>query len=312
MAFTRLHHVAIVTNDLENARHVYVDGFGLSVDEERTPLPNGRSEQGASILEFPIGEMFIAAMKSEDENSGSGKFFAASGGRGGMYYISIASSDIAADVAGLTGKGVKVEGDWDGKGPVFLDPATTLGLRLQIIPDDDYFAHPYYRGDGTITGMAHVGIAGKSVEVMRNLWQGTFGLGEDKSVERGITPPTGRELGPGEDPVHLVEFPVGGSVIEISVPTVEGTGTARLVESRAQLGGVFHHICPFAPDVHRLVEKAEAAGIQQIGSVRREQGDRVVAWFHPKTCVSTLVEAWNRPPGKEQMSHQHGVTPFPY
>ena len=60
MALTRIHHVGMVTSELENARKLFCDGFGLSVDEHRTPWPEGRSGNGnsLSVVEFPIGEMY--------------------------------------------------------------------------------------------------------------------------------------------------------------------------------------------------------------------------------------------------------------
>ena len=98
--------------------------------------------------------------------------------------------------------------------------------------------------------------------------------------------------------MHLVEFPIGGSVVEVSIPTTDDSGTARLVAQRATLGAVYHHTCPYAPDVHSFTEEALAAGIQQIGTIPpREERTRVVAWFHPRTCLGMLVEVWNRPPG---------------
>ena len=32
MAFTRFHHVGLAVTDLEEAKHVLVDGFGLAID----------------------------------------------------------------------------------------------------------------------------------------------------------------------------------------------------------------------------------------------------------------------------------------
>ncbi len=106
-----------------------------------------------------------------------------------------------------------------------------------------------------------------------------------------------------DDPVHLLEFPLGGTVIEISHPTTSDSGTARLVAQRAPLGAVYHHTCPYAPDVHRFMDQAVAAGLQQVGTISpREQTTRVVAWLHPRTCLGMLVEIWNRPPGQ---GHYH-------
>ena len=166
------------------------------------------------------------------------------------------------------------------------------------MPDDHYYVHPYYRGKGLVTGMAHVGLAARSAEEVREFWGGVFGFEEDKSMERGLDRAVERAPRPAGDPVHLVEFPLGGSVIEVSIPTTEDSGTARLVAQRATQGAVYHHTCPHAPDVHSFTDEALAAGIQQIGSIPpREERSRVVAWFHPRTCLGMLVEVWNRPPG---------------
>ena len=300
MALTRIHHVGMVTGDLENARHLFCDGFGLSVDEHRTPWPQGRSGNGnaLSVVEFPIGEMYYEVTAPNDSDSSAARFLEASSGRGGIHYISIASNDIGKDVQSLVDKGIKLLGDWHGEGPVFLDPANCLGLEIQIIPDDTYFVHPSFRGKGLVMGVAHVGLAARSAEEIRNFWGEIMGLSEDKSMERGLERDPARAPRPAGDPVHLLEFPLGGSVVEVSVPTTDDSGTARLVAQRATQGAVYHHTCPYTPDVHAFTEGAVAAGIQQIGSIPpKEERERVVAWFHPRSCLGMLVEAWNRPSG---------------
>lgn len=307
MSFTRVHHVGLVTSDLEHARHVLGDGFGLAVDEHRTPWPQGeRGFENTTILDFPIGEMYYEVAKPNDDNSGPGQFLAGTNGRGGMYYVSIASSDIANDVQGLLSRGARLQGNWDGKSPVFLDNTTTMGINIQIMPEDHYFVHPYYKGNGNLTGMAHVGVAARSAEESRRLWGDLFGFTEDRSMERGLEPPQDRPARAADDPVHLLEYPIGGSVIEISHPTTSESGTARLVQQRATLGAVYHHTCPFAPDVHRFTEQAVEAGIQQIGTIppREQVTGNVVAWFHPRSCLGMLTEVWNRAPGKEH-HHRH-------
>ncbi len=300
MAFTRIHHVGMVTSDLDVARNLFCNGFGLSVDEHRTPWPDegGAGSGSVTRVEFPIGEMYYEVTRPNDSNSSAAQFLSDTNGRGGIHYISIASSDLQADVQTLLGRGLRLKSDWDGTGPVFLDPASSQGLEIQIMPDDHYYVHPYYRGKGLVTGMAHVGLAARSAEEVREFWGGVFGFEEDKSMERGLDRAVERAPRPAGDPVHLVEFPLGGSVIEVSIPTTEDSGTARLVAQRATQGAVYHHTCPHAPDVHSFTDEALAAGIQQIGSIPpREERSRVVAWFHPRTCLGMLVEVWNRPPG---------------
>ncbi|MBX7112040.1 MAG: VOC family protein [Dehalococcoidia bacterium] len=308
MAFTKVDHVAMLVDDLEVGRHVFCDGFGLAIDQHRSPWPEGRpgTYDGVTSIEIPMGEMFLEISRPNDTTSEAAQFVAQH--RAGMYHIAIASDDVRGDVRRLQDRGLKLMGEWGPSG-VFLDPTTTFGLRIKIVPEEHYYVHPYYKGDGTITGMGHIGVAARSIEEMRTLFGQAFGLHEDHSAERGGEPAEDFDPErPASDPVHLIEFPIGGTVIEISVPTAEGTGTARLVANRAPLGATYHHIAPFAPDVRRSAAMGTAAGLQLIGPVAEPDPDNpnqiLVAWFHPKTCVGTLVEVWDRPPGAEH-THPH-------
>ena len=103
----------IVTGDLEDARHALCDGLGLSIDEHRTPWPEGRpgDYDGVTTIEVPIGEMYYEVSKPNDTESGAARFLASTSGRGGMYYIAIASDDIATDVQRLMDRGVRLEGE---------------------------------------------------------------------------------------------------------------------------------------------------------------------------------------------------------
>jgi catechol 2,3-dioxygenase-like lactoylglutathione lyase family enzyme len=227
-----------------------------------------------------------------------------------MYYLSLASNDIAGDVQGILSRGGKLNEDWDGKGPVMLDPNTSLGLRIQITPEDNYFVHASFRGNGTCMGMAHIGIAARDPDESRSFWGGILGVREDMAQrDDGRTFAQRREEDSqasdtprraAQDPVFILEYPIGGIVIEISHPTTADSGTARLVASRATLGAVFHHTAPWAPDVHRFIEQAVTAGMEQIGSIPpKEVSPRATAWFHPRACLGMLLEPWNRPPGIE-------------
>lgn len=310
MAFTKVHHIGILVDELEVGRHVFCDGWGLAVNEHHSPWPDGRpgTIDGTTSIEIPIGEMYLEISAPDGDTGAAAEFVADR--RAGMYWIALASSDLAGDVAMLRANGVAIEGEWDGASAVFLDPADTLGLRIQVVAEDGYYTHPHYLGAGILTGMGHVGIAARSMDEIRDLFGRKFGLAEDPFEERGLDSDDYEDDGEdrnADDPVHLVEYPLGGTVIEISVPTTDTSGTARLVQNRAPLGAVYHHIAPYAPDVHRSAETGVAAGLVLIDPVPpREEGREVhVAWFHPRTCVGTLVEIWDRPPGSGHL-RQYG------
>ena len=301
MALTRVHHVGQIVGDLQDAIKVYVDGFGLAVDSHRTPLPLGGVGHldDVSSLQFPVAEMYLEASAPRDPQSAAGRYLAERNGVGGMHHVAFASTDLMTDVSALRSKGLRfLDGPAKG-GSVFIDPETTLGLLIELAPSDDYFPHPIYRGDGTVTGMAHIGVAARSEKEIRDLFTGVFGFRPEERM--GGSGGTRREdRAPREeadDDVSIVEYPFGGTVIEISIPNDDVSGTARFVAQRGQLGAAWHHICPFTPDVHTFMDRGRAAGLRQLGTIP-PRGDPAMAvgWFHPRSALGTLVEVWNRPP----------------
>ena len=256
--------------------------------------------------------MYYEVATPSDDQSDAARFLAATNGRGGIHYLALASDDLPTDLERLAQYGVRSRAPADADGVVGLDPATCLGLDLRLVPENHYYVHPAYRGTGVVTGMAHVGIAARSARAIRQLWREAFGLGEDSRSAASLGPdeePAPRTVAGGMslDPVHLLEFPIGGSVIEVSIPTSQESGTARLVEQRAHYGAVYHHTCPYTPDVYRFMGQAVAAGLQPIGELP-PPGERetVVGWLHPRSCLGMLIEVWNRPPGPgHYQPHRH-------
>jgi hypothetical protein len=61
MTFTRIDHVSILAPDLDKARDIYCNGFGLSVDQSRTPISkiNPGSLPNVNSLLMPIAEMCV-------------------------------------------------------------------------------------------------------------------------------------------------------------------------------------------------------------------------------------------------------------
>ena len=301
MAFVKVDHVGMVVADLSEAQRVFGDVFGMAVDERRTPLPNGATGHFDNVtsIAMPIGEMFVEFSRPNDTNSDAAKFLAERGGRGGMHHVTLASTDIANDVKMLVDRGLKLKVGWDGTSQVLFDPSTTYGIVVGIAPYVDYSPHPAYRGDGLFVGMGHIGLAARATEEARHFWGDIVGLYQNHRRTRGDGPVREERapdaMGP-DDPVSIIEFDIGSTVIEISVPPNDQTGTGRYVAQRATLGMAYHHICPWAPDVHEAIDRAKANGVQQIGGIPpRERTRRATGWIHPRSALGTLLEIWNRP-----------------
>jgi len=139
-ALTRLHHVGVVCSSLEQARHLFCDIYGLKVDEEHTPLPDGRyaASDNVRILEFLVGESKIEVTAPLDEVSGTARFLASRGP--GIHHICFYSEDIEYDVNRLKAAGLRQLGELgstqSGRSRVtFFHPRSNMGVLVEIWQD---------------------------------------------------------------------------------------------------------------------------------------------------------------------------------
>lgn len=305
--FRQVHHMGIVVDDLEKARAVLGRGWGLKVNEDRTPGPDGALDttMNTRFLEFALGQGFIRVFKPLDNVSPMGKFLEERAS-GGAHHVSLISDTPEYDVTRLMAAGVKLwlppdKKDWDGKGPIYFQPDTTGGVIVQLWPDDGYVVSPQYQGEGIFSKIHHCGIAARTLEDARHFWIDTVGISVDQRrspAETGRS--TGREYDPNipaSDPVTILDMPVGQTEIEVSVPTDVRSGTGRFAERFATKGFAIHHICPYAPDVERACAILNERGLQQIGTLpERVPGRSRVGWYHPRSVLGVLMEIWHDVP----------------
>lgn len=304
--FRQVHHMGIVVDDLDKARAVLGKGWGLKVNEDRTPGPDGALDPtlNAHVLEFPLGQGFIRAIKP----AGDGPIakYMEDRPNGGAHHISLVTDTPEFDVTRLLAGGVKFwlppdKKDWDGKSPVYFDPETTGGLVLQLWPDDGYAVSPQYQGEGVFSKIHHCGVGAQTLDKAKQFWVQTVGCSVD---ERRSPAATGRSTGreydpnvPASDPVTILDMPVGQTEVEVSVPKDMRSGTGRFVERFATQGFAIHHICPYAPDVERAVAVLNERGLTQIGALPEEvPGRSRVAWYHPRSVLGVLMEIWHDVP----------------
>lgn len=304
--FRQVHHMGIAVNDLDLARKVLGQAWGLKVNEDRTPGADGALDTtlNARMLEFALGQGFVRVFKPQDPGSHLGQFL---GDRaGGAHHISLVSDTPEYDVTRLLASGLKLwlpadKKDWDGKSPIYLDPDTTGGVILQVWPDDGYAVSPRYQGEGVFQKIHHCGIGARDFDEAVNFWVKTVGCNVD---QRRSPLPTGRGDArpydpnvPASDPVKILDLPVGQTEVEISVPTDMRSGTGKFVERNATKGFAIHHICPYANDPERACARLNEHGMQQIGSLPAgSPGGTRVGWYHPRSIMGVLMEIWHDVP----------------
>ncbi|MEE8442724.1 MAG: VOC family protein, partial [Dehalococcoidia bacterium] len=155
----------------------------------------------------------------------------------------------------------------------------------QNIPTNGGPSEPPRGRGGAFTRLHHVGLVCTSLEEPLHLFRDIYGL----DVNETRTPlPDGRYAT--SDNVRILEFTIGESEIEVTVPQDDASGTARFLASRGQ--GI-HHICFYTEDIEYDVNRLKVAGMQQLGQLSPAQpGTNRVAFFHPRSNMGVLVELW--------------------
>jgi methylmalonyl-CoA/ethylmalonyl-CoA epimerase len=85
-------------------------------------------------------------------------------------------------------------------------------------------------------------------------------------------------------------LPLGESVIELVQPTTIDSGLRRYLEKR---GPGMHHLCFEVADIHALLARLKANGIQLINDEPKVGEDgRLYVFIHPKSTYGVLVELY--------------------
>ena len=299
--FTRIHHLGLVVGDLEAAKNLWLDTYGFKVDESRSPLPKGRHVDldDVNILDIPVGESELEVNVANDPNSGTGRFLERRGP--GPHHICMYSDDIDADAKRLSNGGLQAvvppRGSRDQQGGsrvAFYHPRTNLGFLLEVwqnMPVQGRVPQPPRGRGGRLTKIHHIGVVCGTLEEARHLFMDVYGL----KVDAEHTPlPNGRYAA--NDNVRILEFPIGESRIEATVPQDETSGTARFLASR---GPGIHHVCFYSEDIEHDANRLKAAGLQQIGTLGPGQpGGSQTTFFHPRSNMGILVELWHDVPAR--------------
>ena len=131
MKVTKLDHVVIATEDLDDARALWKNSLGLTEDTS-LDRPLGA---GFKVARLPIGESFLELVQPVAKE---GRFFQQVQERGeGLFSISVEVEDLDEAVSFLKVKGVKVSEPepsiWPGARLIRINREYTHGVSIQLI-----------------------------------------------------------------------------------------------------------------------------------------------------------------------------------
>lgn len=129
-AIGRIHHVAIIVRDIDEALSVYRDLLGLPV-ELVLPIESDR----VTIAFLTVGESKIELVQPTDDTTGVARFLAAKGE--GFHHLCLEVPDLAAVLTDLERRGVELIDHAPrrgAEGPVaFLHPRAGRGVMVELI-----------------------------------------------------------------------------------------------------------------------------------------------------------------------------------
>ena len=127
---TRIHHIAIVVDDLEVSLQAYCDLLGLPVGD-RQVLP----QQAVEVAFLPAGDSLIELITPLTEDSGVAKYLAKRGE--GLHHICLEVDDVDQTLAELQARGAQLINE----APVraaegrafFLHPKGMHGVLIELL-----------------------------------------------------------------------------------------------------------------------------------------------------------------------------------
>ncbi len=126
---TKINHVAIVVGDIDESLKFWRDAMGIDLHHiEDVP------SQKSMVAFLPLGESEVELVKPTSDDSGVAKFLAERGG--GMHHLCFEVDDIAAKLADLKEKGVRlideVPRELPGRKMAFIHPKSTGGVLVEL------------------------------------------------------------------------------------------------------------------------------------------------------------------------------------
>ncbi len=126
----RVHHLAVVVDDLDGALAFWRDALGLRVSQVKD-----EPEQASQVAFLPAGEAEIELVRPTTGDLGIARYLAKRGP--GMHHICLSVSDLRESLQRLASKGIRLINPEpmtgsDGRLYAFVHPESTGGVLLEL------------------------------------------------------------------------------------------------------------------------------------------------------------------------------------
>lgn len=125
----KINHVGIAVKNLEEALKFWRDAMGIELHHIEEV-----ESQKVKVAFLPVGESEVELLEPTSEDTGVAKFLNEKGG--GMHHLCIEVDDIAAKLAELKAKGIRLINEepveLPGRKMAFVHPKATGGVLLEL------------------------------------------------------------------------------------------------------------------------------------------------------------------------------------
>ena len=127
---TKIQHLGVAVNSIDDALNFWRDGLGLELKEIEVV-----EDQGVRVAMLPIGESRIELLEATGDETPVGRFIAKRGA--GMHHLCVEVADIRARLAELKSRDVRLIDDEPRRGAggalvAFIHPASTGGVLIEL------------------------------------------------------------------------------------------------------------------------------------------------------------------------------------
>ncbi len=215
--FTKIHHVAVVVRDADQALGFYRDALGMHVTKDAVIEDQG--VRGV-LLEAGAGE--IELIQPVRDDTGVAKFLAGKGE--GLHHVCLESDDVAAELKSAEARGLAMIDRAPRAGLAgmigFLHPKATRGVLMEFAtpvesPHHGPAAQP-------IKNLDHVAVLVSDLDAGIKTWQENYGLPLERTSES-------QALG-----IRQAFLPIGSAFIELITPLGAEGPVATALKDRGE------------------------------------------------------------------------------
>lgn len=233
----RLHHVAVVVPDADEALTFYRDTMGLRVTGDEVI-----DEQGVRGVLLELGENEIELIQPVRDDTGVARFLESRGPT--LHHFCFATDDIVGELARIKGLGVELIDEAPRRGlagqVAFIHPRGMHGVLIELAQP------PAGAHTSPAKGFDHLAVRTDEPEALASTWERVLGV----KVANRIGPIGG---------VMIDQVPCGQCVVEIVSPESAESAMAQTIAEQGQ--GAVPMVAIEVQDLDAEIARYRAAGI---------------------------------------------------